>query len=348
MNLPQYSAKSLLSEFYHAMFVPMRLAGKSESTKKKYRIAIGHLERFLSRPPLVEDLQDDTIISCLAVLQDRALSPATTNGYRGKFICLADYAFRKGVIPETLDIPKRKELRRQPNTLSELQMTALVAAAKTTPGMIGALPASLFWPALILTLYDTAARSGSILAAEWDDLDFNAGTIRLRAETAKTHRESSKPLHSDTIELLRSIQVILRDAGDVNPTGSPALAWAKAIGDPNRLFPWPYHPLYLWQKLDRVMRRAGIPAGRRWKFHAIRRTTLTLTADRLGVSAATDLADHTSDDVTRKSYLDRSRIEQQRPCDVLPRPGAAKAKPSGGTLRRLFGRLGFGGGEVTT
>ena len=341
------STQNLLA-FYETMFCPMRLSTASDSTKRKYEIVIRHLDCHLGRPSLVSDLTDKNIIALLAEQHDRGNAPQTVNGYRGQFVRLADYAFRKGIIVETIDLPKLKEPCRTPNTLSEEQMNALIAAARTTPGMIGALPASLFWHALLLTIYDTAARISSLLAATWDDLDVTDLTLRLKAEHTKTLKESRKPLQSDTIELLRSIQVILRDAGEVNPQGAPALAWAKAIGDPSRLFPWPYHPLYLWQKLDRVMRRAGIPAGRRWKFHAIRRTTLTITADRLGVSAATDLADHTSDDVTRRSYLDRSRIEQQRPCDVLPRPGAAKAKPAAGTLRRLFGRLGFGGGEVTT
>lgn len=341
--IAQVPSNQNLLVFFTTMFCPMRLSNAAEKTKSKYGIAIRHLKRHLGREPLVSDLNDETIIGCLTNRQESGNTPGTVNGYRGKFVCLADYAFRKGLLPETFDIPKLKEIRRRPNTLSEEQMDALIAAAKVTPGMIGALPASLFWSALVLVLYDTAARVGSIMAAEWDDIDWKAGTIHLRAETTKSLRESSKPLHADTLDLLRSIQLVLQDAGRIKPQGSPALAWAKAVGDPNRLFPWPYHPGYLWQKLDKVMRRAGIPAGHQWKFHCIRRTTLTITADKLGISAATDLADHTSDEVTRKSYLDRSRIKQQRPCDVLPRPGAAKIKPAAGMLRRLFGRLGFGG-----
>lgn len=281
------------------MFTPTCLATRSESTKQKYIIVIRHLERFLGRPPLVSDLQDDVVLACLTAMQERGLSPFSINGYRDKYIRLADHAFRKSMIRETLDIPKFSEPPRTTNTLSEGQVDCLMAAASATRGKIGELPASLWWPALILTIYDTAARVGSLLTVEWRDVDLEAGTICLRAVPGRLYHDSIKSLHSSTIRLLRS----LRDA-------------RADDDDTAKVFPWPLNRDYLWESFRKISLRAGLPTGRQWKFHAIRRTTLTHTINTLGLSATTDLADYTSDLVTRKTYVD------QRPCDALPRPDA--------------------------
>ncbi len=313
------NAQTALSVYLEKLYTVHRLRGVAESTKSKYRIAIRHLGRHLDREPLVGDLNDTAVSGCLAAVEASGASPGTVNGYRAKLLCLADYAVRKGLLRESLDIPKLKEYRREPESLSEETFSAVMQAAENVSGRVGKVPASLWWSALLLALYDSAARVSAMLSVQWCDVDLEAGSLLIRAERQKQKSDQRHPLHSDTVALLRRLRDI---------TGGSGSVW-----------PWPYCSGYLWQLFARkIAKPAGLPANRRFKFHAIRRTSLSLVAAELGVSAATTLADHSSEAVTRKSYIDKSRLGGRRPIDVLPRPGKQKWTGWLGWLRRRRSR----------
>ena len=64
-----------------------------------------------------------------------------------------------------------------------------------------------FWAMVVRALWFTGVRRRQIVELRWEDLDLQAGTWRIRAETSKTHREwllpLAPPLVEDFTELLR-------------------------------------------------------------------------------------------------------------------------------------------------
>lgn len=296
---------TILTEYLTQLYGPRKLLGVAPGTVAKYEISIRHLERHLSRVPTIGDLNDDVVSGCLAGLLAKGCSPGTVNGYRAKYCCLADFALRKGLLKESLDIPKLPELRREPESLSEATFSAVMRAAQNVQGSVGAVPGDLWWSSFLLALYDSAARVSAMLSVQWCDVDLDGGSLLIRAEKQKHKADQRHPLHADTVALLRRLR-------DITGGGGP-------------VWPWPYCSGYLWQKFAVVIAKpAGLPANRRFRFHAIRRTSLTLVAAELGVSVATTMAQHSSESVTRKSYIDKSRMGGRRPIDVLPRPGRTR------------------------
>jgi hypothetical protein len=89
-------------------------------------------------------------------------------------------------------------------------------------------------------------------------------------------------------------------------------------GTSGKLFPWPFAREELWRRLESlILVPAGLPHGRRDKFHRLRRTSYTLVAKVFGVQAASRHAAHKQD--LSRYYLDRSMIDAN-PLDALPRP----------------------------
>lgn len=294
-----------LTTYLAELYGPRKLLGVARGTVAKYEISIRHLARHLGRVPLVEDLHDDAVSGCLAGLLAKGRSPGTVNGYRAKLVCLADFALRKGLLRESLDIPKLTELRREPEALTEETFSAVIRAAQNAQGNVGEVSASLWWTSLLLCLYDSAARVSAMMSMQWPDVDLDGGSLLIRAERQKQKADQRHVLHGDTLALLCELRDITGGNGDV--------------------WPWPYCRLYLWQKFAVVIAKpAGLPNNRRFRFHSIRRTSLTIVADAMGLDAACTMADHSSPAVTKRSYVDPTRMGGQRPIDVLPRPGKQK------------------------
>jgi integrase len=82
------------------------------------------------------------------------------------------------------------------------------------------------------------------------------------------------------------------------------------------VFPWDRCHNYVWKRLEIILKRAGLPHGRKSKFHRIRKTTASYAA-AAGLDAQ-KLLDH-SDPATTRKYLDPRIVKQQSPVNILPK-----------------------------
>jgi integrase len=106
---------------------------------------------------------------------------------------------------------------------------------------------------------------------------------------------------------------------DISPGTAEALqSIRQGRGDSELVFPWDRQYTYIWTRMNKILERAGLPAGRRDKFHKIRRTTASY-AEAAGLSAQ-KLLDHSSPAVTA-AYLDPRIVRQKSAPDVLPKVG---------------------------
>lgn len=64
--------------------------------------------------------------------------------------------------------------------------------------------------------------------------------------------------------------------------------------------------------------RRGLPSGRRWKFHCLRRSSESHAAAVLGVAATAEIVGH-SEAVARRHYIAPSVVQPKALIDVLPR-----------------------------
>lgn len=170
-----------------------------------------------------------------------------------------------------------------------------MGAARSAPGIIGKIPAKDWWPALLLTLFDTAERIGAVMALCWPSVDLGRGWIIFDAMTRKGRTaDNVKRIAGDTTKALKNIR----------------------HGDDN-VFPWPYAPTSLWTRYELLLAAAGLPNDRKHKFHAIRKTTASHYEAAGG--NATSLLGHASRRNTER-YLDPRIVNPTQPIDLLWRP----------------------------
>jgi site-specific recombinase XerD len=283
-----------LSQFFDEYYRPLKLRGRSANTVRLYANTLKQYEKFLGRQATIEADLNDLQVSRYLEHRSRSRSPFTAEKERNQLCalwrCAADRRMTemRPCIPVTL-IPFRV-----PTAWSIDQLKTLIATAKVTPGMIGDVPARIWWTALIQVLWQSAERIGAIMCVE--KVDYTRPMILVRAE----HRKGGKR------DKLFTFSDPLCDLLDV---------LAKSKNGP-RLFAWPRGYEYLWNRFGKIVKAAGLEGGRRNKFHQLRRSAATHYAARGGDPTA--LLDHSSPRIT-KAYLDPRFIDTgPKPCDVLP------------------------------
>jgi len=193
-------------------------------------------------------------------------------------------------------LPRIRVPQPAPEAWTVEQVSRILQTASRWPGRVGRWPARDWWPALLLTVYWTGARIGSILAAKPSDWD---GTFLILRHT-KTGKQAVYRLHDQANEAIRRVY---------DPQSS-------------RLFTWPYHYVHLWKTFRRIVEAAGVPApkGAGSLFHRLRRTCLTYCW-AVDPAIAQRQADHASAEITRRHYVDPRIVQQARTAaDVLPVP----------------------------
>lgn len=281
-----------LHDLFDNYYRPLRLRGRSENTTRLYRCTLKTFSRWLGYWATVDDLTDLTLSR---FLEDRAAvrSPYTAEKERTQLLALWRFAADRGIVSTRPEVPPGILPERTPEAWTAEQMRALLRAAAATPGKIGTIDASVFWPALVLVLYDTAERIGAIF--DTDAACLTPPYLTVKAESRKGRRRDR--LYTLSLETLEALSLL------------PA--------DRQKLIPWPYAKVYAWKKFAEVVARAGLPGGRRARFHAIRRSVATAYAAAGG--DATALLDHASPKTTR-AYLDPRLLPgPPPPATMLPR-----------------------------
>lgn len=281
----------LLTTLFTDFYRPLRLRGRSINTVRLYGCTLRSFERWLGYPPTVDDLSE--LMLC-RFLEHRASirSPYTAEKERSQLVSLARFAASKRIIESCPDVLPAPLPERIPQAWSIEQMQALCRAAAATRGMVGTIAASVFFPALIAVLWETAERIGAVL--ECRPGDFDAPFLSVRAEYRKGgKRDRVYRLSTKTCEMV------------------------KAATGNQRLLDWTKDRTYLWTVFADVVARAGLGRGRHLAFHQLRRSAASHFS-ALGGDAV-KLLDHSSPRITQRWYLDRRLTDRDPPpCDVLP------------------------------
>lgn len=282
-----------LIDALHDFYAPIK--GISDRTIRLYELTIAAYGRDLGRAPTTGDLSQLEVAKFLAQrLRERAAGTAAKD--RSQLRALWQFCWdhqvegtKSGPTVRRIVVPERT-----PECWLTAEMRRLIAAGSAENGEVAGVPAGKFWRGVLLTAYDTGERVTPILELKWDDV--RDGFVIFRAESRKNRRR------------------------DIDRAISPETAQAIAeIAEPRRarVFPWDKTISTLYTSMNRILRRAGLPANRWSKFHRIRKTTASYYEAAGG--SAQRLLDHTSPVVTRR-YLDPRvvRPEHDAPA-VLPK-----------------------------
>ena len=297
MIAPSVSADLPLLEYHAQFYERIKLAGKSPNTRRIYRGTIRQFEKHLGRTPLLSDLDDETVAVFMAWTTGQGRSPATANRHRNALVALWRFAARKRHVEEFPDVDSLQEFKRVPVAYTGEQMGRLLAVAPN-PKPIAGIPSRLWWSALLLLIYDTGIRIGAALKLECADFDRDSRKLLIRAEIQKQ----------------RADQMLL-----VSEETAAVLAKCIAVRERDRLFPLDVCMCTVYFRLSGMLKRAGLPHGRRDKFHKIRRTCATMVELHGGRGSAMVQLGHSNPRVT-EAYIDLSALPEFRVIEQVPRP----------------------------
>jgi len=283
----------ILEDFFRQVYRPLRLRGRSPSTSRLYENTIKQFSKFLDRSASLADL-NDLAVSRFLEHRSTVRSPFTSEKERNQLCSLWRCAADRRLVDDRPCVPPSPLPVRVPQAWSIDELKRLVTFAKVAKGKVGDVPASVFWPALILVLWQCAERVGAILAVRKED--YTRPRLLVRAEYRKGGKRDK--LYSFTEETCDLLDALVR-------SGSGPL-----------IFYWPSAKGYLWNRFGKLIDKAGLGGGKRCKFHQLRRSAATHFCARGGDPTA--LLDHSSPRIT-KAYLDPRYIDTgPRPCEVLP------------------------------
>ena len=139
---------------------------------------------------------------------------------------------------------------------------------------------------------DTGERIGALIECRWDWLEGDWLIIPAEVRKGK-HRDRHYLLGSGTILRLHEL---------------------RKQANSDRMFLWPYCSMYLWRKFGDILEAAGLPSGRRDKFHRLRRTCASVI-HAAGLDA-TEALDHTHRRTTQ-AYLDPRFKREDQPSKII-------------------------------
>lgn len=270
----------------------------SESYQGQLLTAVRRLEHFARRRLRPADFSAELVAGFLTEYL-RTHSPATVNSKRGALLRLWSHAHRQGLCRPPQEIPKACEIRRIPTAWTVTEVERLLAECRKQPGTIAATPARFFWPSLVLAVYDTGARIGALRSAHTADFDAGERRLLIRGEHVKSRTDCVYWLSDQTTAAIAAIV----------PTCN------------GRLWDWPHHRRWLWNRFRRIVEAAGLQADKRGMslFHKLRRTTLSYCA-AVDLDLARQQAGHASAATTLRHYVDPRIASRRSAVDVLPRP----------------------------
>ena len=285
------TSETTLRKFLRDVYAPLRAI--SPRTMKLYEFTLDAFHDFLDHEPTTADL-DELVVARFLLHREQTRAAATAQKDRAHLHAIWEFMARHKAVDTWPTMRQVRVPERVPEAWLTEEFARLLATASGESTVIDGIPGGLFWRALLLLAYDSGERVAALTLVRWADV--RGGYVLFRAETRKGKRRD-----------------ILREIGPETQAAIEAIR-----GDRDLVFPWPYCHTYLWTRLSIILRRANLPAGRRDKFHKIRRTTASYY-EAAGHSAQR-LLDHSSPSTTRK-YLDPRIVQTVGAPSVIPRVG---------------------------
>lgn len=280
------------------LYVQEKLPFGAESTKRQLRINVKRLRTFLGRQTMVSDLTDEVVRQSMVRMHEKGLSPRTMNKFRDNVLAIWRFLNQRRIVATLPEVKPVNEPKRDPIAWSRDELAKLWQACEAQPGLIGDVPARLWWHTLHAVAWDTGERISALLGVPRIDVDVEREWIRVRAEHRKGKRsDMTSKLHPDTCKLLEAL--------------------LAASSDP-LVFPWPFDRTYLWTQYGQLLEEAGLPNDRQHKFHCLRKSAASYF-DAAGGNAQ-QLLGHADARVTQK-YLDPRIVRTTHASELLFRPG---------------------------
>jgi integrase len=286
-----------LDHFFAAVYRPLRLRSGSPETERLHRAAIRSFSKHLLRDPTLADLDD---LALATFLESRAstVSPYTVERERCSLMALARLAFERRLLPVMPVVMPGKLPRRNPSAWAIADFQALLAVARRQTGEIGGVPASDWWVSLVMVAWESGERIGALMAATPRDL--RGPHLSIPAEARKGGREGK--IHSLSPATVAAVSAVIVPGSD-------------------RIWKWPFHRTYLWNRMRKLLQAAGLH-GKRLGFNQIRRTAASYVA-AAGGDAAEFLghAAGSGSKVATAWYVDPTLGKKRPAWELLPRVG---------------------------
>src|SRR5262245_54360085 len=299
LSRSQMTPDTSLLEFLEGVYLPSHL-GMAASSVEQLTISVMLFSTIIGRTIKLADLNDGSVIEFLQLYRKTGKSEKTVNNKRGDMLAIWRWAHKKEYVNEgPRDVPKLRERRRCPRAWSLEEFCGIVSSARLLRGHVGIWPTADWFEALLLTCYSTAPRISAVMALKTADVNLDTGILFLLEP--KTGIEAPHRLIPQCVDALRRIW------GD----GRRKLVFED----------WPYDRNQpSWKALNNLLKKCIDLAGARdiGRFHAIRKTALTLIYDR-DRYAAQKMGGHSDIKLTEKHYIDQSKLTQSLPGDLLPR-----------------------------
>ncbi|MEJ2694846.1 MAG: tyrosine-type recombinase/integrase [Candidatus Thiodiazotropha sp.] len=146
----------------------------------------------------IDEITRDDVLKWRKEILSRARAE-TWNKYRRHLRALFNYAVSRGWLNENLFAsvpPERTGMRLKKTVDVDIVRQALALLESDSDN----LRPGWLWAMVVRAIWFTGVRRRQILELRWGDLDLQAGTWLIRAETSKTHREWRLPLMPQLIE----------------------------------------------------------------------------------------------------------------------------------------------------
>lgn len=281
--------------FLETVYVPLRLRGRSPESVRLLRHAITQFSKWLGRDAMLEDLDDLVVSQWLAAMAAKK-SPNSVARERSGILALWNLAQGRGLVRLRPTVAPELVPQSVPRAFTCDELARLAESAGYAWGWVGPIPAGLFFRALIAVGLETGERINAILNTPrhcW-----HRPTLTVPAAIRKGRRQER--VYELSPEACDLVDAVSRHEG-------PSVFW------------WVASDTALRKRWKTITKRAGLGEGREVQFHALRRSTASHLA-AAGLDATAFLG-HSSDRITRKSYLDPRVADQGRPkaWSLLPR-----------------------------
>ena len=283
----------LLDRFLMEFYLPSRIE-LSRDYARFLSAVCADFSAWLNRPATIDDLTEANVCRYLGQYRQR-WSASSTNNRRAALRMLHNEA-----TGGHLQIRKLKCAPDPPVAWTIEEVARLLEASVAMHGRIAGVPAGRWWFSLLLTIYWTACRIGSLLAVESQHYRRGKGLL---VRKQKNRIPQFHPLPLSCCEAI--------DA-----------TWPTAR---RLLWPWDQAPKKIFGHMRWIVETSGIDdrPGGRMLFHRLRRTSISYCA-AVDPAIAQRTAGHADYATTLRSYVDPLIAHQRTAADVLPDPLAKR------------------------
>ena len=290
----------LLSAYVQTAYLPSRIEVSTQYAKKLASV-VGKFSVYLGRQASLADLTELQVCGYLSSYR-KLWSARSTNNQRQVLLTLWQDAWDSRNFCQLLAEPPRpKRIRRLPEEVdppeawTAEEIRQLICQASLVSGTVCGIAAGDWWASLLLTIYWTSCRIGSML--ETPSSAFKGNGLLVRKQ--KNHRPQWFPLPATCCQRIEQTGPVAR----------------------RMIWPHPWHPRTVWTKMRQIVESAKLDCPRtgRQLFHRMRRTTLSLCA-AVDPAIAQRQAGHADYNTTHRHYVDPRIARGLSAADILPDP----------------------------